>query len=142
MSAYQQITLSNSRSIGFSDVVSSPLTQFQHVQISVQNSGEKVTWMCSFEGMSEQIFSLFKSLLSVGKPLRLASKLDVKQQTAILEFPQDEKEKIERYLNHLVFLIQKEVDFKRVLKEIIANKTRFKAEQVLLQKALFEPSGV
>jgi hypothetical protein len=34
------------------------------------------------------------------------------------------------------------VDFKRVLKEIIANKTRFKAEQVLLQKALFEPSGV
>ncbi len=98
--------------------------------------------MCSFEGMSEQIFSLFKLLISVGKSLRLASKLDGKQQTAILEFPQEEKDKIECYLNHLVYLIQKEVDFKRVLKEIIANKTRFKAEQVLLQKALFEPSGV
>lgn len=107
-------------------------------QIDTVNLGERVSIMWSFEGMETQLFSLFRSLISFGKPFRLVVRIDRTAQIAFFEFPQEETEKITHYLDSLVGLITKEITFKRVLKEIIANKIRFQAEQVLLQKALFE----
>lgn len=107
-------------------------------QIYFQNTGSMVQGMGSFEGLEFQVFSLFKSLLSIGKPAQLSTKLDVMSKLVFFEFPQEENEKIEAYLKKLVDLIHKEIVFKRILKQIIANKNRFKSEQIFLQKALFE----
>lgn len=138
--ALHQFTHSNSSSSARFDLGQTAKDPQDVFQIYTQDLGEMMLGMCSFEGMELQVFSLFKSLISFGKPAQLLVKLDGKVQVAFFEFPQEEKEKIETYLNQLVALIRKEIAFKRVLKEIIANKNRFKSEQILLQKALFGDS--
>lgn len=109
-------------------------------QIYYQNIGSMVQGMGSFEGLKPQECALLKSLLSIGRPARLSIKMDVMSKLVFFEFPQEENEKIEAYLKKVVDLIRKEIVFKTVLKQIISNQNRFKSEQILLQKALFENS--
>jgi hypothetical protein len=112
--------------------------QKEMLQFFSQTSGDMIQGMCRFEKNFALLFPLFKGLVNSGKPTGLVLTFSNEKREAFFYYPAESKEEVSLFLNRVVALLKKEVNFKLILKEVIANRIRFKSEQVLLQQALFE----
>lgn len=142
MSALSQSTLPGYESLG-----SKPLSpiftkiaedQKEMLQFFSQTSGNRIQGMCRFEKSFISLFPLFRSLVSSGRPNGLNLTFSTEEKAAYFFYPAESKEEVSLLFNRVVALLKKEVKFKLILKEVIANRIRFKSEQVLLQQALFD----
>ena len=142
MSALSQSTLPGYESLG-----SKPLSpiftkiaedQKEMLQFFSQTSGNRIQGMCRFEKSFISLFPLFRSLVSSGRPNGLNLTFSTEEKAAYIFYPAESKEEVSLLFNRVVALLKKEVKFKLILKEVIANRIRFKSEQVLLQQALFD----
>ena len=112
--------------------------QKEMLQFFSQISGDMIQGMCRFEESSTSLFPLFRGLVNSGRPVGLNLTFSNEEKAAFFYYPAESKEEVSLLFNRVVALLKKEVNFKLILKEVIANKIRFKSEQVLLQQALFD----
>ena len=121
---------SNSR---FSQV---SVSQKEMVKIFNQKSGEMMQGMCRLENGFDSLFPLFRGLIRLGKPKSLHLTFSNEERSIFYSFKEEDQTEVEQFFARVLALLQKEVKFKKVLKEIIDNRLRFKTEQSLLQTAL------
>lgn len=112
--------------------------QKEMLQFFSQTSGNMIQGMCRFEKNFASLFPLFKGLVNSGRPIGLNLTFSNEEKAAFFYYPAESKEEVSLFFNRVVALLKKEVKFKLILKEVIANRIRFKSEQVLLQQALFD----
>lgn len=112
--------------------------QKEMLQFFSQTSGNMIQGMCRFEKNFVLLFPLFKGLVNSGRPIGLNLTFSNEEKAAFFYYPAESKEEVSLFFNRVVALLKKEVNFKLILKEVIANRIRFKSEQVLLQQALFD----
>jgi hypothetical protein len=112
--------------------------QKEMLQFFSQTSGNMIQGMCRFEKNFALLFPLFKGLVNSGRPTELYLTFSSEKKEAFFYYPAESKEEVSLFFNRVVALLKNEVKFKLILKEVIANRIRFKSEQVLLQQALFD----
>lgn len=122
---------------GISKVSENSVSQKEMVKIFNQKSGEMIQGMCRLEKDFESLFPLFKGIAGLGKPSSLVLTFSNEDKSIFYTFESKRIREIEQFFTRVLTLLQKEVRFKQVLKEVIANRQRFKAEQSLLQSSLF-----
>lgn len=143
MSAVSQSTLPAYESSNGSKPLSPVFTkiaedQKEMVQFFSQTSGNMIHGMCRFEKSFASLFPLFKGLVNLGRPKGLNITFSTEEKAAHFYYPVESNQEVFLFFNRVVALLKKEVKFKLILKEVIANRIRFKSEQVLLQQALFD----
>ncbi len=106
------------------------------LNIFSENSGGVVRGACRFGQDFASMFPLFKGLSLLGRPSSLDLVFCAEEKAVYYQHDPAELGQIDGFFTTLIALLMKEVRFKKVLAEVIANKNRFKAEQSLLQKAL------
>lgn len=121
--------------ISFSKV---SVNQQEIVKIFNQKSGILMQGMCKFEGRYEILYPLFKGLSAAGKPKSLNLSFSSKEKTAFFYYPEANHAEVSQFFSELVLLLQKEVKFKKILKEVIINRNHFRSEQFLLQHAMMD----
>ncbi len=97
--------------------------------------------MCRFEKNFASLFPLFKSLVNSGRPDGLNLTFSTEEKAAFFYYPAENKDEFSLFFNRVLALLKKEVKFKLILKEVIANRIRFKSEQFLLQQALIDKTS-
>lgn len=120
---------------GFSKV---SVNQQEIVKIFNQKSGLVMQGMCKFEEKFEALYPLFRGLSEAGKPKSLNLRFSSVDKTAYFYYPETSHSEVSHFFSELILLLQKEVKFKKVLKEVILNQNHFKSEQVLLQNAMMD----
>lgn len=115
--------------------------QNEMLQFFSQTAGNMIQGTCSFEKTFASLFPLFKGLVNSGRPIGLNLTFSNEEKAAFFKYPAESKEEVSLFFIRVVALLKKEVKFKLILKEVIANRIRFKSEQVLLQQALFDKSA-
>ena len=125
------------QSIGFSNGFSKvSVNQQEIVKIFNQKSGIVMQGMCKFDDKFEILYPLFRGLSEAGKPQGLSMKFSAIDKAVYFHYPETSHYEVAQYFSNLIFLLQSEVKFKKVLKEIIINRNHFKSEQYLLQNAM------
>ena len=127
----QVISLAN----GFSKV---SVNQQEIVKIFNQKSGLVMQGMCKFEENCEALYPLFRGLSEAGKPKSLNLRFSSAEKTAYFYYPVANQREVSSFFSELILLLQKEVKFKKVLKEVIVNRNQFNSEQFLLQNAMMD----
>ncbi|MBN3581779.1 hypothetical protein JYB64_05225 [Algoriphagus aestuarii] len=112
------------------------VSQKEMVKIFSQKSGEMMQGMCRMDQGFDSLFPLFKGLIRLGKPKSLTLTYSNEEKSIFYSFREEDQLEVEQFFARVLALLQKEVKFKKVLKEIIENRLRFKSEQSLLQTAL------
>lgn len=112
------------------------VNQQEIVKIFNQKTGVIMQGMCKFEKGFEVLYPLFKGLTEAGKPKSLNLRFSFSDKTAHFHYPESAQFEVSVFFSKVVLLLQKEVKFKKVLKEVIINRKHFLAEQFLLQNAL------
>ncbi|WP_057936566.1 hypothetical protein [Algoriphagus resistens] len=120
---------------GFSKV---SVNQQEIVKIIHKKSGMVMQGMCQFEEGFEGLYPLFRGLSEAGKPKNLSLRFSAADKTAYFHYPQANHQDVSLFFAELILLLQKEVKFKNVLKEVIINRNHFKAEQYLLQNSMMD----
>lgn len=120
---------------GFSKV---SVNQQEIVKIINEKSGMVMQGMCKFEERFEVLYPLFRGLSEAGKPKNLSLRFSTPDKTAYFHYPEANHHEVSLFFSQLILLLQKEVKFKKVLKEVIINRNHFKAEQYLLQNAMMD----
>lgn len=109
----------------------------QHVlKIFSQKTGFVMQGMCRMEEGFEALYPLFRGLCEFGTPEWLNLRFSGTDQAAFFHYPESKKQEMDGFFGRLTGLLQKEVQFKKVLKEVIINRNIFKAEQALLHSVL------
>ncbi|RAI93963.1 hypothetical protein [Algoriphagus yeomjeoni] len=140
MSALPQTSpISEEQLISFSNGISSiSVNQQEIVKIFSQKSGLMMQGICRFESPFEILFPLFKGLSESGKPKSLNLRFSSEEKAAFFYYPEANHAAVSQFFSELVLLLQKEVKFKKVLKEVIINRNHFRSEQFLLQHAMMD----
>ncbi|WP_192350008.1 hypothetical protein [Algoriphagus sp. Y33] len=138
MSALQQTKVSSfdqllSLSVGFSKV---SVNQQEVMKIFNEKSGIVMQGMCKFEECFEELYPLFRGLSEGGKPKSLDLGFSPSDKSVYFHYPAPSHPEVTLFFSRLVSLLEKEVKFKKVLKEVIGNRRHFNSEQFLLQNAL------
>lgn len=120
---------------GFSKV---SVNQQEIVKIFNQKSGMVMQGMCKFEEKFDILYPLFRGLSEAGKPKSLNLRFSSAEKAAYFYYPETNQTEVARFFSEIILLLQKEVKFKKVLKEIIINRNHFRAEQFLLQNAMMD----
>lgn len=118
---------------GFSKV---SVNQQEIIKIFNQRSGLVMQGMCKFEDKFDALYPLFRGLSTAGKPKSLNLSFSSGERAAYFHYPEANKSEVSHFFSKLILLLQDEVKFKKVLKEIIVNRNHFKSEQFLLQRAM------
>lgn len=108
----------------------------QMIKVFSQQSGEIMQGVCRLEKSFDSLFPLFRALISLGKPQSLSLTFSRDSKSVFYTFSSEALPEVEQFFDRVLTLLQKEVKFKQVLKEVIENRLRFKSEQSLLQNAL------
>ena len=106
------------------------------LKIFSQEIANQMQGMCRFEKGFEQLLPLFRGLILLGRPRSLSLIYDFDRAQAFFTFSQTEKREVIRFVNQIIALLKKEVAFKEILEQVLANNRRFRAEQALLHSAL------
>lgn len=106
------------------------------VKIFNQRSGNRIQGMCKLEKGFDSLFPLFKGMVSLGKPSGLEISYSNEEKSIFFSFDSKKEVEVGKFISNVLSLLRKEVRFKKILKEIIENRKRFKAEQSLLQSSL------
>ncbi|PZX47807.1 hypothetical protein [Algoriphagus chordae] len=114
------------------------VNQQEIVKIFNQKSGLVMQGMCKFEEGFEALYPLFRGLSEAGKPKSLNLRFETSDKSAFFHYPVSSQDEVSIFFSQLILLLQKEVKFKKVLKEVITNLNQFKAEQSLLQYAMMD----
>ena len=101
-----------------------------------QKTGDMMQGMCRLEQNFQTLYPLFRGLISLGKPSSLILTFSPEEKSIFYSFRAESLPEVEQFFTRILTLLQKEVKFKKVLKEIIENRLQFKAEQRLLHSAL------
>ncbi|MEP0712898.1 hypothetical protein [Algoriphagus sp.] len=125
----QQIGLAN----GFSNV---SVNQQEVVKIFSQPAGMVVQGLCKFEEEFQFLYPLFKGLSEAGKPKDLNLSFSSSDRIAYFYYPTTSHPEISLFFSQLIVLLQNEIKFKKVLKEVITNRNHFLTEQSLLHRAM------
>ncbi|SFT51925.1 hypothetical protein SAMN04489724_1119 [Algoriphagus locisalis] len=120
---------------GFSKIL---VNQQEIIKIFNQKSGMVMQGMCKFEENSEVLYPLFKGLSEAGKPKSLNLRFTSAERAAYFYYPESSQAEVSKFFSELILLLQKEVKFKKVLKEVIINRNQFRSEQFLLQNAMMD----
>ncbi|UZD23632.1 hypothetical protein PBT90_09545 [Algoriphagus halophytocola] len=112
------------------------LNQQQVLRVFNQKSGEIIQGVCKFESGFEFLFPLFRGLSAAGKPSFLKLNFSTSEQAAFFHYPISKRAEADLYFAQLIGLLNNEIKFKKILKEIILNRNVFKAEQSLLHSSL------
>ena len=123
--------------IGLSNGLSKvSVNQQEIVKIFNQKSGLIMQGMCKFEDGFELLYPLFRGLSEAGKPQCLSLRFSHVERVAFFHYPASSHDEVSSFFSHLILLLQNEVKFKKVLKEIIINRNQFLSEQFLLQNTM------
>lgn len=106
------------------------------VKIFNQRSGNRIQGMCKLEKGFDSLFPLFKGMVSLGKPNGLEISHSNEEKSIFFSFDSKQEIEVGKFISNVLSLLRKEVRFKKVLKEIIENRQRFRAEQSLLHSSL------
>ena len=106
------------------------------VKIFNQRSGNRIQGMCKLEKGFDSLFPLFKGMVSLGKPNGLDISYSNEEKSIFFSFDSTKEVEVGKFISNVLSLLRKEVRFKKVLKEIIENRQRFRAEQSLLHSSL------
>lgn len=106
------------------------------LRMDFQNTGINMQGMCSFEKGFEGLFPLLKGFMALGKPDWLIVTWSKSEKTAFFYFPQEKEQEVKDFLGRVIAMLEKEIQFKTVLEQVILNRKRFATEQVILVKAL------
>lgn len=141
MSAVAQFISSDLKPNSWTVTTSPELTNFkvgkqEILKIFSQSVANQMQGLCRFEKGFEQLLPLFRGLILLGKPKSLSLIYDFDRSQAFFTFSQTEKKEVEQFFNQIIELLQREVKFKEILKEVIGNSKRFRAEQALLHSSL------
>lgn len=141
MSAVAQFISSDLKSNSWTVTASPELTHFkvgqqEILKIFSQPVANQMQGMCRFEKGFEQLLPLFRGLILLGKPKSLSLIYDFDRSQAFFTFSQTEKKEVVQFFNQIIELLKREVKFKEILKKVIGNSKRFRAEQALLHSAL------
>jgi len=112
------------------------VSQKEMIKVFSQKSGEMMQGVCSLEKSFDSLFPLFRGLISLGKPNSLSLTFSKENNSIFYSFSAEAQPEVEQFFARVLSLLQKEVKFKQVLKEVIENRIKFKSEQSLLQAAL------
>jgi hypothetical protein len=85
----------------------------------------------------ENLSSLFIGLSSFGKPFDLIIEKEKHSSVFSVSFPVSSESIVLNYLQRILLMLTEEVKFKTVLKKVLENQKRFKAEESLLMNELF-----
>ncbi len=110
--------------------------QKEMIKVFNQKSGELIQGVCHLEKRFDALFPLFRGLVSLGKPSSLTLTFSKEEKSIFYSFSSEAQPEVEHFFARVLALLQKEVKFKQILKEIIENRLRFKSEQSLLQSTL------
>ena len=127
--SHQVISLAN----GFSKI---SVNQQEIVKIFNQKSGMVMQGMCKFEEKFENLYPLFRGLSEAGKPQSLNLRFSSVEKAVYFYYPEVDQTEVTQFFSELVRVLQKEVKFKKILKEVIINRNRFRSEQFLLHNAM------
>ena len=138
MSALPQTSPSQSHQVisladGFSKISGN---QQEIVKISTQKVGMVMQGMCKFDEKFEILYPLFRGLSEAGKPKSLNLRFSSVEKAAYFYYPEVDQNEVSQFFSELVLVLQKEVKFKDILKEVIINRKRFRSELFLLQNAM------
>jgi hypothetical protein len=112
------------------------VSQKEMIKIFNQRSGEVMQGMCRLEKNFDSLFPLFRGLISLGKPNSLSLTYSLEEKSIFYSFKSESQVEVEQFFSRVLVLLQKEIKFKQLLKEVIENRSRFKSEQSLLQSSL------
>ncbi|MEN2283721.1 hypothetical protein AAGF08_16375 [Algoriphagus sp. SE2] len=112
------------------------VSQKEMIKVFSQQSGGIMQGVCRLEKSFDSLFPLFRGLTSLGKPQSLTLTFSRESKSIFYTFSSDALPEVEYFFGRVLTLLQKEVKFKQVLKEVIENRNRFKSEQSLLRTAL------
>ena len=127
--SHQVISLAN----GFSKI---SVNQQEIVKIFNQKSGMVMQGMCKFEEKFENLYPLFRGLSEAGKPQSLNLRFSASDKAAYFHYPESSQSEVSLFFSNMILLLQNEVKFKKVLREVLNNKNHFISEQILLQNAM------
>ena len=94
--------------------------------------------VCRFDEKFEVLYPLFRGLSEAGKPKNLKLRFSSEEKAVYFGYPESDQSEVSHFFSELVLVLQKEVKFKKILKEVIINRNRFKAEQFLLHHAMMD----
>lgn len=120
---------------GFSKVF---VNQQEIVKIFNQKSGMIMQGLCKFEEKFEALYPLFRGLSEAGKPKSLNLRFSPAEKAAYFYYTEANQTEVAEFFSEIVLLLQKEVKFKKILKEVIINRNHFRSEQSLLQNAMMD----
>lgn len=112
------------------------VSQKEMIKVFSQKSGEVMQGVCRLEKSFIPLFPLFRGLVGLGKPRSLSLTFSREDNSIFYSFNAEAQPEVEQFFARVLSLLQKEVKFKKILKEVIENRLRFKAEQSLLQTTL------
>jgi hypothetical protein len=101
-----------------------------------QESGEYMQGICRFEPSYGYIMPLFKSLVRLGTKSWLEVNYSSQEKSFYFLFPKNKVKEVDKLLNSIHLLLDKELQFKSSLNQLISNKKRFLAEQALLASSM------
>lgn len=101
-----------------------------------QESGEYMQGICRFESSYGFLMPLFKSLVRLGAKSWLEVNYSQEEKSSYFLFPKSKVNNVDKLLNSIHLLLDKELQFKSSLNQLITNKKRFLAEQALLTSSL------
>ncbi|EAZ83216.1 hypothetical protein [Algoriphagus machipongonensis] len=137
--SYQFSSLNNevvSTEKNYSKIFQEVISQNDLVKFFCNNSGEIMQGMFQLESGGEKLFPLFRGLIGLGKPNSLELRYSIQEKSIFFTYQVVDQEEVDRFFTQVVLLLQKEVKFKGVLKEVIENQLRFRSEQSLLHRSL------
>ncbi len=121
--------------VGFSKI---SVNQQDIFQMFNQKSDLVIQGMCKFDEQFETLYPLFRGLSEAGKPKSLNLRFAPVERAAYFHYPEANQKEVSVFFAELNTLLQKEVLFKQLLKEVIINRNIFRSEQFLLQNALMD----
>lgn len=90
----------------------------------------------SLAGSSSEYFPLLRALIALGQPLTFIIQAVSGSRTFVLQYAADQESEVKGYLSKVFSLINAEIRFKQVLRNVIANQERFEREERLLFNSL------
>jgi len=133
MSAFNQSTVNSGADPTYSVAIRK---DHDFLQISDQKSGMTIQGMCKFKKEFESLYPLLRGLSEAGKPRNLSLQFSENDKSAHFYYPESCASEIAAYFNKLFILLRNEIKFKSILKKVIINRDRFKAEQMQLHSSL------
>ncbi len=106
------------------------------LSIRQRSAGKMMQFDCRLTEGYEYLTPLLRGLLNLGKPRGMEISFQNNQDLFVFSFPTKQKKSVDAFLGNLELLIQKEVNFKQILKALISNQKKFNAEQRLIEAAL------